>query len=93
MPNSRQWLPLTRREFLRRLSVLSGAAASASVFPALAAAPNPQRSLHVIIVGAGLAGLCAAYELERRGHSVKILEADAKRMLGCTMPVILHHEK
>jgi monoamine oxidase len=35
----------------------------------------------VIVVGAGLAGLCAAYELERRGQRVTVLEAD-KRHIG-----------
>ena len=40
--------------------------------------------LHVVIVGAGLAGLCAGYELEKRGHRVTMLEADAKHIGGRT---------
>lgn len=31
---------------------------------------------HIIILGAGLAGLCAAYELEKQGYIVTILEAE-----------------
>jgi monoamine oxidase len=73
---------LGRREFLRRLSALSGAAASSVALRALADTPNPSAPLHVIIAGAGLAGLVAAYELERRGHRVTILEADPRHIGG-----------
>jgi len=74
---------LPRREFLLRVSALGGVAA-APLFSAFAAVPNPPTPLHVIIVGAGLAGLCSAYELERRGHRVTMLEADAKHVGGRT---------
>jgi monoamine oxidase len=35
-----------------------------------------------VIVGAGLAGLVTAYELEKRGHRVTILEADPRHIGG-----------
>ena len=73
---------LARREFLRRLMAMSGAAAAANALPALAAIPDPRSPLHVVVVGAGLAGLVAAYELERRGHRVTILEAENRHIGG-----------
>src|SRR4030095_1735090 len=73
---------LTRREFLRRLMAMTGAAAAANALPALAAVPDPRSPLHVVVVGAGLAGLVAADAVGKRGHRVTILEADTRHAGG-----------
>jgi len=36
---------------------------------------NPANPLHIIVLGAGLAGLSASYDLARQGHRVTLLEA------------------
>ena len=74
--------PLTRRHFLRRLGLGVGAAWSTTLLRDVHAAAQPDRPLQVVIVGAGLAGLCAAYELERRGQSVVLLEAEPSHIGG-----------
>ena len=35
-------------------------------------------SKHIVVIGAGIAGLTAAYRLKQGGHSVQVLESDAK---------------
>ncbi|HXU51597.1 MAG TPA: FAD-dependent oxidoreductase [Casimicrobiaceae bacterium] len=74
--------PLRRREFLRRLLAMTGASAAANALPALAQVPPTPKPLDIVIVGAGLAGLVSAYELEQRGHRVTILEADPRHIGG-----------
>ncbi len=64
-------MPLNRRTFIKR-SGLAIAGASLSRFNFITVAAAPKR---VVIIGAGMAGLSAGYELTQLGHDVTILEA------------------
>ena len=71
---------INRRDFLKQGSLATAAAAlSASVLDACAAEPlqiaRRGTAQTVIIIGAGLAGMSAGYELMQAGHDVTILEA------------------
>ncbi|WP_146851012.1 flavin monoamine oxidase family protein [Brevifollis gellanilyticus] len=73
----------SRREFLRLMALASAAPLSASHLMAqVDEATKATKPLKIIIAGAGLAGLCAAYELEKRGHQCVILEADGSHIGG-----------
>lgn len=62
---------ITRRQFLRRSAL--AVAGVGLVSPALITIRGPARK--VLILGAGMAGLVAGYELAKLGHDVTILEA------------------
>lgn len=87
-------MPLTRRNVLAAMARLGGAGAVYETLaaweflqppPALAASlalpPDSGRGKTVAILGAGVAGLCAAYELDRAGYDCIVLEA-ARRAGG-----------
>src|SRR5688572_4985494 len=60
----------SRREFLRTAGVgLAAAALAMHARPARAAEPR------IVVVGAGLAGLSAAYRLKRAGYTAQVYEA------------------
>jgi monoamine oxidase len=76
---------ITRRTFLGRIGAVSGAAVMYQAMSALGFAAESSyagpielkgapRNTSVLILGAGYAGLVAAYELSRAGYKVKVLE-------------------
>jgi len=72
----------SRREFLRRSVLIAGGLAFVSCNDLVAPVVNSPGRLpgyrdpkKVVIIGAGIAGLVAGFELSRAGHHVTILEA------------------
>src|SRR5277367_5897971 len=81
-------MKLSRREFVRRGGILGGVGAAHVAMEALGLAPVPVayagppslpsesgKGVKVVILGAGMAGLTAGYELRKAGYDVTILEA------------------
>ena len=84
-------MPMTRRGLLNAMAKLGGAGAVYETLaaweflkppPAMAASlalpSDSGRGKTVAILGAGVAGLCAAYELDRAGYDCLILEASRR---------------
>ena len=63
----------TRRQAVERIASAAAAMAVGRLVVPLRAGGGVKK--RVIVIGAGLAGLCAAYELEALGHDVTVLEA------------------
>ena len=86
----------TRRQFLQQVGITGGAGVMYSTMSALGltgvaetpayAAPSRVelngRGKHVVILGAGIAGLTSAYELLKAGYKVTLLEARSAPAAG-----------
>src|ERR1700688_4370685 len=81
-------MKISRREFVRRVGILGGVGAAHVAMEALGLAPVPVsyagppslppesgKGVKIVILGAGIAGLTAGYELRKAGYDVTILEA------------------
>lgn len=80
-PSSRSH-DVTRRDILRVSSSLGIASIGTQLLREVHAAGRSREGPRVVVVGAGLAGLVAAYELEREGCRVTVLEADPEHVGG-----------
>jgi len=80
---------VSRREFLTTVAAagvelsLAGSALADAASAAVKEPVNPSlvrlsRLKKVVVAGAGISGLCCAYELMRRGHEVVVLEASGR---------------
>lgn len=72
---------MRRRDFLTRSALAAAALPFLDPFARAGAVQDLERrgpARRVIVIGAGLAGLCAAYQLERAGHDVLVLEAQQR---------------
>jgi monoamine oxidase len=70
-------LAITRRQFLRRSAIAAAGVSLTAISPARGATAVILRgpAKKVLVLGAGMAGLVAAYELTKLGHDVTVLEA------------------
>jgi monoamine oxidase len=75
--DERRWPDLNRRDALRVAA--SGIVANLAATETRASIQQSRRpAKRVIVAGAGIGGLCCAYELMERGHDVTVLEASGR---------------
>src|ERR1700730_2752974 len=103
IPSGVMQMVLSRRQFVTQVAAISGMGAAFLSMQALGLASTvfaksapilPAKignGTHVVILGAGIAGLVMAYRMERAGFSVTLVEA--RRRTGCRNWTLRHGDK
>src|SRR6185369_14790506 len=65
----------TRREMLGWMAAAAASASAQTPPPQIATLERGGPPQKIVVLGAGLAGLCSAFELQNQGHEVVLLEA------------------
>ena len=68
----------TRRDVLRRGGLVAAGAVAATALPTWRPAANAATAPRIAVVGAGLAGLSAAYQLKKAGYTAQVYEASTR---------------
>lgn len=68
----------SRRDFIKNTTIASLGTSLIGTDILAMPADRPKKVKKVIVAGAGIAGLCTAYELMKRGHDVTVLEATGR---------------
>lgn len=68
----------SRRDFIKNTTIAGLGTSLVGTDILSAPASGPKKVKRVIVAGAGIAGLCTAYELMKRGHDVTVLEATGR---------------
>src|SRR5882762_7254817 len=83
-------MPVTRRMFIEKVAQMGGYSAAFSTMDALGLLPRSEakpfaglpasigKGKKVVILGAGIAGMVAAYELRKAGFECAVLEARSR---------------
>jgi len=68
----------TRRRFLKDAGAVGAGVAAATAFGGFASRARAGGSPHIVVVGAGLAGLTCAYRLKQAGLTAQVYEASSR---------------
>ncbi len=78
LPLTKTQLNLTRRRFIRSAALAGGAALATTTLSRAESAETKGRQPNIAIVGGGMAGLNAAYQLKKAGFKATIYEASSR---------------
>ncbi|KJH73001.1 flavin monoamine oxidase family protein [Aliterella atlantica] len=78
LPLTKEQYKWTRRRLLRYATLAGGAAVATSTLSRAAGAQNKSRQPTIAIVGGGIAGLNAAYQLKKAGIKATVYEASGR---------------
>lgn len=87
LPLTKEQFKWTRRRFIRSAALAGGTAIATTALPRAESTENNTRQPNIAIIGGGIAGLNAAYQLKKAGFTATVYEASSRlggRILSAT---------